>query len=384
MDYKNLTSLLRRTLILLLFSIVTFVIGINIYKFINFAIKIDNVINKLNNNEEIETIDDSFVKYEDEKNGDYDKDSAHRAREMGYVDKLSLANGEEWQRGIDILIVGSDKDDFHVKKSRADVIMFLRITESGKILSISIPRDSLVAMEDYKGTEVMDKIGHAMYWGGLPYLKTRVENLMSTKIDRVIIIDNFKSFEAFLSVIGGVNIDKNLEGKLGIQWIRNRNFKFGDIERCRRQQLFLEKSFTKLWAITKGGNILYASFMYDAFKNIVETDINKKDFLKILYKLKENNFKPKNDFYTSVLSGEFSTYKSKLMGRRLTSWELDKDNLKRIRELFYNEQYVSENFLNDDVKFWSFLEMDMKTLFDNLKKTFNTSIGMKNDIIITN
>ena len=383
MDYKNLISLLKRILFLLIFCAITFIIAINIYKFINFAIKIDNVINKLNSGEEMETIDDSFVKYDEFDNSDYDKNVAHRAYEMGYVDKIDIASINDWQRGIDILIVGSDKHDFNTKKSRADVIIFLRITESGKIMSISIPRDSLVLMEDNRGQESLDKIGHAMYWGGISYLKSCVEKLMHIKVDRVLMVDNFKSFEAFLSVIGGINIDKNLEGKLGIQWIRNRNFRFGDIERCKRQQLFLEKSFIKLWNITKNGNVVYSSFMYDAFKNIVETDIDKKDFLKILYKLKATHFDPKNDFYTSVLAGNFSTYQSKLMGKKLTCWELDKGNLDKIGKLFYSENYISECFLNDDVKFLSFLEMDMKTLFDKLKKTFNISIGMKNEIVIT-
>ena len=383
MDYKNLVSLLKRTLFLLIFCAIAFVITINIYKFINFAIKVDNVISRLNNDEKLETIDDPFLKYDDFDNTNYNIDVAHRAVDIGYVDKIDIVSGDDWQKGIDILIIGADKEDFYVKKSRADVIIFLRITESGKIMSISIPRDSLVVMEDYRGRESLDKIAHAMYWGGVPYLKKCVEKLMRTKIDRLLIVDNFKSFEAFLSVLGGVNIDKNLEGKLGIQWIRNRNFKFGDIERCKRQQLFLEKSFVKLWNITKNGNIIYSSFMYDAFKNIVETDIDKKDFLKILYKLKANNFNPKNDFYTSVLAGNFSTYQSKLVGKKLTSWELDKDNLDKIGKLFYSEEYISECFLNEDVKFLSFLEMDMKTLFDKLKKTFNISIGMKNDIVMT-
>ena len=383
MDYKNLVSLLKRIFILLIFCTISFIIGINIYKFINFAIKIDNVINKLNNNEEMETIEDPFVKYDEYDNLIYDKMVAHKAYEMGYVDKIDTVSGDDWQRGIDILLIGSDKEDFHTKKSRADVIIFLRITESGKIMSISIPRDSLVMMEDYKGRESFDKIGHAMYWGGVSYLKACVEKLMSTKIDRLLIVDNFKSFEAFLSVIGGIYIDKNLEGKQGIQWIRNRNFRFGDIERCKRQQLFLEKSFIKLWNITKNGNVLYSSFMYDAFKNIVETDIDKKDFLKILYKLKANNFNPKKDFYTSILAGNFSTYQSKLVGKKLTCWELDKDNLNKIGKLFYNEDYISECFLNENVRFLSFLEMDMKTLFDKLKKTFSFSIGMKNRIVVT-
>ena len=133
----------------------------------------------------------------------------HWHLELNYQDDFSRLQTVDWSEGINILLTGSDKNDFHVNRSRADVIIILRITKDGKILSISIPRDTLITIEDRNNNLVNDKIGHALYWNGLDGLKNSCELLLGSPIYKVVIIDNFKVLK-LLSIIGSVNIDKNL------------------------------------------------------------------------------------------------------------------------------------------------------------------------------
>lgn len=360
MNTTDLTSLLRRLLLLLIISFLLFLIFVNTYKIIDFIVKIDTVINDVVKNDEIEVIDNKFISVDD-KALELSQDKAYTAKSLGFVDKLQYVNGSEWGEGYNILIVGSDKRNFLESRSRADVIILLRIIKSGKILSMSIPRDSLIKIKDGDYSGEYDKIGHSLYWGGLNDLKKNVEELVASPISKVIIIDNFKSFEAFLSIIGGLNIDKNLNGKLGIQWIRNRHFKFGDIERCKRQQLFLEKAIVKIWKITRGGNYFYSILLYEALTRIVQTDIDKEDFLSILYTLKINDFDPKRDFYNSVLPGKFSVYDSKLMARKnLACWLPDDNAIEKFQFLFYGRHDKLIDGDKKSLKFWTFLKIDIK------------------------
>ncbi|HOV15526.1 MAG TPA: hypothetical protein PK771_14660, partial [Spirochaetota bacterium] len=158
------------------------------------------------------------------------------------------------------------------------------------------------------------------------------------------------------------------------QWIRNRHFKLGDIERCKRQQLFLEKAIGKLWNITRGGNYYYSLILYEALRRIIQTDIDKKDFLNILYTLKSNNFEPKIDFYNSVLPGDFSSYESKLMfGKNLTCWLANDKAIEKFQFLFYGEERESILENQKDVKFWTFFKIDIKLFFKNLVSKINNN-----------
>ena len=366
MDTFDLTSLLKRIILLIIFAFILFIIFINLFKIIDFVVKIDTVIDAVTKADEISAIDNQFISVNEE-NIDLSQDTAYTAKALGFVDKFSFLNGSEWGEGVNILVVGSDKKNFLESKSRADVIVLLRVIKSGKILSLSIPRDTLITIKDGNFSGDYDKIGHSLYWGGLKNLKQNVEILVGSPISKVVIVDNFKSFEAFLSIIGGLNIDKNLNGKLGIQWIRNRHFKFGDIERCKRQQFFLEKAISKIWKITRGGNYFYSILLYEALKRIIQTDIDKKDFLNILYTLKTNDFNPKIDFYNSVLPGDFSTYDSKLMGRKnLTCWIANESAIEKFQFLFYGEKKESILFNQKDIKFWTFIKIDIKLFFKNM------------------
>ena len=203
-------------------------------------IKVKNVLRILNNNEKEFNIAGEKIPY-DEINY-FEADEAFTASKLGFINYIYHINGSEWGDGINILLIGSDKKNFTNEKARSDVIILLRIINSGKILSLSIPRDTLIKISDGEWAGYDDKIGHSLYWGGIENLKKNVEDLIESPVYRIAIVDNFKNFEAFLAVMGGIKIDKKLIGDTGIRWIRNRNFRDGDIERCKRQQVFRQQS----------------------------------------------------------------------------------------------------------------------------------------------
>jgi anionic cell wall polymer biosynthesis LytR-Cps2A-Psr (LCP) family protein len=371
MNQKELFFLFRITCILLILSFSLFILSINVYKLVDFIVTIDDIIKNIDKDKPLVVAQNDFNSMEDDDIVYFNNDKAHTAKQLGYVDKLSLINGSEWGEGINLLLVGSDKKNFQVSKSRADIIVLLRITKTGKILTISIPRDTLVKIKDGKWAGKNDKIGHSLYWGGMNEMKRSVEDLVGSPIYKIITIDNFRSFEAFLSIIGGIHIDKDLEGKLGVQWIRNRQFKFGDIERCKRQELFFSKAIKKIWKITKGGNYYYSIFIYDALKRIVQTDLTKDEFLNILYCLKINNFNPENDYYTSVLDGNFGKYDSELMNKKnLTCWTANIETIQKIQFVFYNND-TNENFIKDNkVVLWNFMKIDLKMFFTDFNNKY--------------
>lgn len=367
MNQKELISILVKVIFLIFLLFFIFIFSLNLFRFITYIKKVDHILQKMEQDDsEIPLITSNF-----KDNDFYLKDIAHRAEELGYKDRLKDINGSEWGEGINILIIGSDKKKFHKEKSRSDVIIVLRIIKNGKILSLSIPRDSLITFSkgEYKGYK--EKIGHSLFWGGMENLKRNVESIMGSLVHRVVIVDNFRSFEAFLSIIGGVDMDKFLYGKLGIQWIRNRNFKHGDIERCKRQQIFIKNVIKKLWEITHHGNYFYCLFAYKAFKKIFETDIQEKDFMKLIYLLKVNNFSPDEDIYLSVLNGKFSTYNSILSKRNnLSCWLLEEKDLENIRLLFYSDNTDFFIYEDKNINFLAFTRLEMNILFQNIKKNF--------------
>lgn len=374
MTQKELISLLKKIIFLIFLFFFIFIASINILKFIKYVTEIDQVLKLMEEEDkELPLINSEFNDF-DISEGLYNQNISYPAEKLGYKDRLKDINGSEWGEGINILIIGSDKKNFHKEKSRADVIIVLRITKNGKILSLSIPRDSLITFTtgEYKGYK--EKIGHSLFWGGMDTLKENIEYIINSPIHKIIIIDNFRSFEAFLSIIGGVKIDKFLYGKLGIQWIRNRNFIYGDIERCKRQQIFIKKAINKLWKMSKNGNYFYSIFAYKAFKKIFDTDITEKDFIKIIYILKYNNFNPENALYSSILNGKFGKYNSILSGwNNLSCWIPNEKEIEKIQLLFYSD---NKNFLfyeNKNISLIDYIKLDIKYILNKIKN--KTKIG---------
>ena len=341
-------GILKKVTLLMLLCFAVFIIGINLLKLADFIYNIDNVVKTAMHDEttEIKTVDSIFNFDEERQTPDFDQDTAHRAAEMGWSDDLPSLDLTHWADCYNILLIGSDKHGYGDDKCRADVIVLIRINKDGQILSVSIPRDTLITISGGKYKGYSDKIGHSMYWGGVDELCQNVERLLSVHIDNKIVMDNFRSFEAFMAIIGGVSTDKILEGKLGVQWIRNRSFRFGDIERCRRQQFFLKKSIAKLWRLSKQGHYIYSMIAFDSFLKIVDTDVSKKQFLNLLYLLRKTEFDPDNDFFTSVLPGTFGTYNSVIMKHdNLACWQPDDWMLERFSLTFSDE---SDYFFDND------------------------------------
>ncbi len=334
MDNKELVLLLKRSILLLIIFFVSFILIMNIFKLVNFVIKIDRVI-KLSGSAE-EEIEPIIYRDYQRTTADNSNDKAKTAQELGFVNQIYSINGTEWGQGLNILIVGSDKHCNGDTRSRSDVIVLLKINPEGKIFSLSIPRDSMIRVQDNEGNYTYDKIGHALYWGGLDYLKEVVEEFTSSKIHKVVVIDNFRSFEAFIAILGGVNIDKYLEGDLAIRWIRNRSFTMGDIERCRRQQVFLKYAIERVWRLSVNGDYLITHFLYDALKRIVYTDITKKELLSIIYNLKKNEFNPSTDYMTAVLPGNFATHYSSYVRRDISYWVPEQSIIDQMELLFYS------------------------------------------------
>jgi anionic cell wall polymer biosynthesis LytR-Cps2A-Psr (LCP) family protein len=368
MKTEEYFSILKKIVIMTILFFLGFILFINIFSVLDFGFKVKKVVDSTRNDIDISVIDSKLNKV----NEDYildEENKKHDAEELGFKNDLYDLDGSEWGDGINILLIGSDKKNFSVEKGRADVIMVLRITKTGKILSISIPRDTLIKINNGKWRGKPDKIGHSFYWGGLENLKKSVEDLLASPIQKVIIVDNFRSFEAFTAVLGGLKMDKELEGKTALQWIRNRNFRDGDIERCKRQELFLKKSAIKIWKMTKNGSYIYSYMFFDFLNKIVTTDLTKDDFKKIFYVLKKNNFNPEKDFLIGVLPGNFGKYNSVILRRKnLDCWNLDQKVINNMQFLFYSEKDNYEEFLNEDASIINFLKIDLSKFIKNGNK----------------
>lgn len=377
MTKRELNKILKNLMSLLIFSFLIFIILVNVFKLLNYLLEVDRVIkNAVYVEGDINKIESEF-NVEAEPTTDLDLSRAHTANELGYSDYLEKINTSEWGDGINILVVGSDKKDFTESRSRADVIIVLRINKYGQVLSLSIPRDTLIKVyDDSRWSGHHDKIGHSLYWGGFEGLKKSVEYLIGSPIYKSIIIDNFRAFEAFLAIVGGVSIDKQLEGKLGVQWIRNRQFRLGDVERCKRQQVFLKKSVGKLWRISNKGSIVFSSLFFEHFTKLIKSDLEKSDFYDILYLLKSNNFDPQEDFFTSVLPGNFGHYDSKIMGRKnLSCWKLNEKMLANIQFLYYSDPYsLGKVFHQREVRYSDFIKMELSEAIGNFKKRFKKKL----------
>ena len=371
---KELFKILKRLVLFLILFFLVFIMVNNVAKILRFIFKVDNIMKILKHDDKISAMNSELgepQKYYNSMN-EY---VSRTAKELGYINDLYTLNGTEWGEGINLLLVGSDKKIYNDEKARSDVIIVLRFNSNGKILSISIPRDTLVKLRDGKWTGTMDKIGHSFYWEGLDNLKNTVEDLLGSPVYRVAIIDNFRSFEAFLAIIGGIEVDAILYGQYGVRWIRDRNFKDGDIERCRRQQLFMKKAIAKMWQKTKNGNYIYSKFMYDVLKIIVYTDLTKNDFIKILYNLRIHNFLPEKDFLIGVLPGKFAKYDSVLLRRKqLDCWVLDDNLMAKMQFLFYSENDYQNKFLASKISFWNFFKLNLESWLKNVS-TSSVSIS---------
>jgi polyisoprenyl-teichoic acid--peptidoglycan teichoic acid transferase len=167
-----------------------------------------------------------------------------------------------------ILLLGSDTrgavgaDIDSIRGQRSDMIMVVHVPANHKHLyAMSIMRDSWV---DIPGRGKA-KVNAALSWGGAPLAVRTVEDLISVRIDHVVIVD-FAGFQKVTDALGGVVVNnttaftsrgsffavgvQRLDGADALKFVRARYpFADGDFQRVRNQQSFVkavvETAFSK-------------------------------------------------------------------------------------------------------------------------------------------
>ncbi|NLZ38105.1 MAG: LCP family protein, partial [Firmicutes bacterium] len=149
-----------------------------------------------------------------------------------------------------IMVLGVDQRGSEA--ARADTIIIISMNnDTGEVAMISIPRDSRVEIPG-RG---LDKINHAMAYGGINLMRATVEKLLGVPIHHYV-YTNFAGFENIIDSIGGVNLNvertitaggitlqpgsQTLSGKEALAYVRFRKDSEGDFGRMRRQQQFLK------------------------------------------------------------------------------------------------------------------------------------------------
>ena len=192
---------------------------------------------------------------------------------------------QEMLDNINILVLGCDEREGDTAV-RADVIMVATIRPEQKQVSVfSIPRDTRVAIAGHG----KDKINHSMAYGGIPLIKSTVENLLDVQIDHTVKV-NFDGFINVIDALGGINLDvpcrmykpleaidllpgyQTLSGAEALAFVRWRGDGTGDYGRIERQQQFLSAVTTKL----KTMNIKQALGVVSAVMDSIETDMSVK------------------------------------------------------------------------------------------------------------
>ncbi|MGI6658814.1 MAG: LCP family protein [Dethiobacteraceae bacterium] len=100
-----------------------------------------------------------------------------------------------------IMILGVDQRTN--EPARADTIIIVSINnDTDEVAMISIPRDSRVEIPG-RG---LDKINHAMAFGGINLMRATVEKLLGVPMHHYV-YTNFAGFENIVDSIGGVNLN---------------------------------------------------------------------------------------------------------------------------------------------------------------------------------
>ena len=155
-----------------------------------------------------------------------------------------------------IMVLGVDQRGSEA--ARADTIIIISMNnDTGEVAMISIPRDSRVEIPG-RG---LDKINHAMAYGGINLMRATVEKLLGVPIHHYV-YTNFVGFQNIVDTLGGVTIDvekrisvsgegslpavtlqpgkQRLNGVQALAYVRFRNDSEADFGRMRRQQQFIK------------------------------------------------------------------------------------------------------------------------------------------------
>ncbi len=100
-----------------------------------------------------------------------------------------------------MLLIGVDSRG--ERHSRSDSMFLAAVhPEQKRLALIPIPRDLYVLVQG-RG---MEKVNHAMFYGGVPLLKQTIEDYFNIPIQRYVTID-FEGFRKIIDEIGGIQID---------------------------------------------------------------------------------------------------------------------------------------------------------------------------------
>ena len=110
---------------------------------------------------------------------------------------------------FNIVILGSDARPWQpLKGSRSDTIMLINVNPIlAKIKIVSIPRDSYTMIDCEKGGKV-DKITHALAFGGPSCSVRALENMLNTKIQYSVLL-RFEDLINLTTIVDGVDIVSN-------------------------------------------------------------------------------------------------------------------------------------------------------------------------------
>ncbi len=219
----------------------------------------------------------------------------------------AISTGKETQnkdsepKPFSILLLGVDARDDEI--ARSDTIIFSTVNPSTKkITLLSIPRDTLVTIPE-RGD---DKINHAIVYGGIPLVKSTVENFLQIPVDHYLTID-FEAFRRIVDTLDGIeiNVEKRmryidptdgtnidlrpglqvLDGKNALDYARYRKSNIGpndsDFARIDRQHEVIKAVIDK----TKNNLSIFTLFKFvDIMGDHIKTDISRnqiEDMLKI-------------------------------------------------------------------------------------------------------
>lgn len=183
---------------------------------------------------------------------------------------------------VNVLLLGCDEREGD-SSARSDVIIVATIRPDAKEVGLlSIPRDTRVAIPGHG----MDKINHAMAYGGTDMVKASVEQFLQIPIHHVVKV-NFDGFINVIDALGGVNIEvpcrmykpleaidllpgyQTLDGADALAFVRWRGDGTGDYGRIERQQQFISAVTEKL----KKMNVKQALNVANAVMDSIETDM---------------------------------------------------------------------------------------------------------------
>lgn len=157
------------------------------------------------------------------------------------------------EHNVTILLAGDDERQSD-EAARSDTIMMMVMRPVDKKIGlVAFPRDSLV---DIPG-QGEDKINAALAYGGVPLLKSTLQQLTHNPVDHHVLV-NFQTFQKVVDAMGGVQInvpekmylpeenidlkpgDQLLNGYEALAFVRWRGDGKGDIGRMERQRQFME------------------------------------------------------------------------------------------------------------------------------------------------